>query len=451
MSLNDVDDSFSLNSSPFSFNDSGVEYTHDPLDFSPSFDIAGLVTGGSGQVPFVNSEDDNFDYDADFTFTAGTNLLLVPNITISTLATLGSLKLSGATTVDTIETTVTDDDTHIPTSGAVVDYVTTGLSGNIDGSGTVDQVAVFSDSDSIEGDINLTYASASGLLTVANIDITGSLTVDSLTEYSADTGVTVDGIKLETNTPTNTIIVPSSGQSNINLNVYAKGTGLFTMGQGSSPAYLRGDSISIQDDDIILGTAGTDTILRHDPSGVGSPAGSTLTIKGGNAYAVGDNAGGDLVLWAGVGNGSGADGDIYLKQNDVYIGDGAANAYLSAQSTETSVIYYDTTTGLLSYRAHNIIDTTTVNVATYDLLTTDYILHVTYTGTAAVTSLTLPTAQCVDGRLVIIKDAGGNASVNNITVDTEGAETIDGAATAVISGDYDSITLYSNGTNWYII
>jgi len=93
---------------------------------------------------------------------------------------------------------------------------------------------------------------------------------------------------------------------------------------------------------------------------------------------------------------------------------------------------------------------TTVNAATYDLLVTDYILHVTYTVTGAVTSLTLKTAQAVEGRTIVIKDAGGNAGINNITIDTEGAETIDGAATAVINTNYSAINIYCDGTNWSV-
>lgn len=96
------------------------------------------------------------------------------------------------------------------------------------------------------------------------------------------------------------------------------------------------------------------------------------------------------------------------------------------------------------------LNMTTVAAGTYDLLITDYILNVTYTGTAAVTSLTLPTAQAVEGRTIVVKDAGGASGVNNITIDTEGGGTIDGAATAVIAGNYDSLTLYSDGTNWFI-
>ncbi len=97
------------------------------------------------------------------------------------------------------------------------------------------------------------------------------------------------------------------------------------------------------------------------------------------------------------------------------------------------------------------ISVTTVNAATYDLLTTDYILNVTYTSTGAVTSLTLPTAQVISGRMIIIKDAAGNAATNTITIDTEGGQNIDGASTYVMNGNYDAISLYSDGTNWFVI
>lgn len=91
----------------------------------------------------------------------------------------------------------------------------------------------------------------------------------------------------------------------------------------------------------------------------------------------------------------------------------------------------------------------TVNSATYDILITDEILHVTYTTTGAVT-IDFKTAQFVTGRTIVIKDAGGNAGTNNITLTTEGAQTIDGSATAVINSNYSAINVYCDGSNLFI-
>jgi len=122
--------------------------------------------------------------------------------------------------------------------------------------------------------------------------------------------------------------------------------------------------------------------------------------------------------------------------------------------SDNDILQYNSSTGRwdnVTPQEFNSILPTTVNAATYDLLVTDSILHVTYTTTGAVTSLTLPTAQATAGRTITIKDAGGNAGTNNITIDTEGSETIDGDSTWVINGNYDWLILYSDGSNWFII
>ena len=87
----------------------------------------------------------------------------------------------------------------------------------------------------------------------------------------------------------------------------------------------------------------------------------------------------------------------------------------------------------------------TVDTATYTVEETDKLLHVTYTTTGACT-ITIPTALITERFNLVIKDAGG-ATANNITVATEGAETIDGETNQIISGDYDAMVLYSEGTN----
>lgn len=90
--------------------------------------------------------------------------------------------------------------------------------------------------------------------------------------------------------------------------------------------------------------------------------------------------------------------------------------------------------------------TVTVAAATHELGNEDFII-VSYTATGVVT-VTLMTAQTLDGRVVHIKDSG-TASVNNLTIDTEASETIDGAATLVLSSDLGSTSLVSDGTNWH--
>jgi len=92
---------------------------------------------------------------------------------------------------------------------------------------------------------------------------------------------------------------------------------------------------------------------------------------------------------------------------------------------------------------------TTVNAATYSTVTTDYFLHVTYTSTGVV-AITIDSDLVSDGRVLRIKDAGGNAGTYNITIDTEGAEPIDGESEQIIAGDWDSISMYCDGTDWFI-
>ena len=70
---------------------------------------------------------------------------------------------------------------------------------------------------------------------------------------------------------------------------------------------------------------------------------------------------------------------------------------------------------------------------------------------AGIVTITLPTAQVRPGRIYTIKDESGAAATNNITVATEGSETIDGSATDVINVNYESKSYYSDGTNWFIL
>jgi len=107
------------------------------------------------------------------------------------------------------------------------------------------------------------------------------------------------------------------------------------------------------------------------------------------------------------------------------------------------------TDGRLGTTGGRFVNVTTVNAATYDILITDEILHVTYTATGAIT-ITWPTAQITRGRAVTITDGSGNAETYNITLEGESGELINGEATAEFTGDFDSIDIYCDGTNLFI-
>ena len=89
-----------------------------------------------------------------------------------------------------------------------------------------------------------------------------------------------------------------------------------------------------------------------------------------------------------------------------------------------------------------------VTAASYTAKAGDRVIGVNRAGAVTVT---LPTAEVRKGRIYTVKDESGAAATNNITVATEGSETIDGSATDVINVNYESKSYYSDGTNWFIL
>jgi len=96
-----------------------------------------------------------------------------------------------------------------------------------------------------------------------------------------------------------------------------------------------------------------------------------------------------------------------------------------------------------------LITKRTASATDYTALATDQIIAITDTTVAR--AITLNTALLTAGRTYIIVDESGAAGTNNITIQTQGAETINGAATLVISVNYGAIFIYTDGSNWFAI
>tara|TARA_B100000683_G_scaffold266493_1_gene298868 strand:+ start:1592 stop:2356 length:765 start_codon:yes stop_codon:yes gene_type:complete len=94
---------------------------------------------------------------------------------------------------------------------------------------------------------------------------------------------------------------------------------------------------------------------------------------------------------------------------------------------------------------------TRVSSATHTLSALDTIVGVTRT---TATTINLPSANNTPGRVVFIKDEAGTqprTSVNKITISPNGSETIDGQTVYYVMGSRAAISLYSNGSDGWLV
>lgn len=91
-------------------------------------------------------------------------------------------------------------------------------------------------------------------------------------------------------------------------------------------------------------------------------------------------------------------------------------------------------------------DSVATPTSAYSIGVTDHL--VLGDGTGGAFNVTLPNAANYTGREFIVKKI--DSSANAITVATSSSQTIDGAATYVLSAQYDAVTVVSGGSNWHI-
>jgi len=85
---------------------------------------------------------------------------------------------------------------------------------------------------------------------------------------------------------------------------------------------------------------------------------------------------------------------------------------------------------------------------TSDYTATDLDNTILGDASSAQVTVTLPDATTTEGLMLYIKKTDAS---NNVVIDGNGSQTIDGSTTHTLSSQNDSVQIQSNGTNWFII
>jgi hypothetical protein len=168
-------------------------------------------------------------------------------------------------------------------------------------------------------------------------------------------------------------------------------------------------------------------------------------------------------------NGSNYTGGVMGSANDSYLYNVGQNFLIATGTAAKSLVFMTGGTaqatnermringsGLVGIGNNNPTSTLSVTGSTAYSITTK---TTSYTATAndytivcnnaGAITITLPAASGATGRVYVIKKI--SAALNNVTIDPNASETIDGGATRVLTVQYESVMIQCDGTSWYIL
>ena len=177
--------------------------------------------------------------------------------------------------------------------------------------------------------------------------------------------------------------------------------------------------------------------------------GTTLNVVGELSASIGVSASifiGDGSRLTNLPGSTGSGGGIFTEvgSNRAFTTSSVNIGSNATPSTTLSVVGSSHLSGAVIHKRH----ATTTN---YTVTLTDYYIGADSTSNTIL--LSLPTASTtISGQTFIIKDEGGNANNNNITISCSvGGDKIDGQNLIVLESPFAAIQLYCNGSNKYHI
>jgi hypothetical protein len=363
----------------------------------------------------------------------------------STAAPLNGQILIGGTGVAPALGTIT------PLAGISIANISNGIrignSGVLSITGTANQIDVSSPTANVTISIDPSYPGQTSITTLGSIT-TGTWNATTIQVPHGGTGLSTSpangqlligngtNYTLQTITGTSGQIDITNGSGSITINIdagYVGQTSITTLGTITSGTWNATT--------LAIGYGGTGQTTQQAAFDALSPLTTT----------------GDLIYYSGGHN-------VRLgvgSTNQVLTVIGGAPSWVSPVATGVTQIVAGTNvtispvggTGVVTINASggggSFVATVVTNSATYTEATTNgyKISKCNAAGGAIVANL--PTAASTTGFVYTVKKI--DATANTVTITANGADTIDGAGTAVISTQYTSVTIVSDGTTWSII
>lgn len=200
---------------------------------------------------------------------------------------------------------------------------------------------------------------------------------------------------------------------------------------------------------MVIGSATSEISDLYIGSGVTEAAPGTINIRGTGASGT-DTAAANMSIIPGLATGNANSGDLLIKTGDV----GGSGTTLQTATTKVTF----KANGNVGIGETSPASTLTVGgtfalkriASSSDVQTSENTTIVGITDTTTTRTVTIDSDDIANpDQIFLVKDESGGAATNNITIATEGAETIDGAASISITVDYGVARLYTDGSNLF--